>query len=701
MENNIISDEIMNNLDNKDVKVLSIELNENNQKFLKIYPDSKPEELAYEFCLENALDFESLKILTKEIKNALNQNNDSIKRTTSNGVDNNFMNLNSDEIIGKRLNDNFIFQNNILQDKNFINEGILNEDLIKESKKIRNNEELNKKYNKNPEKYKYNDSYLKKAKNQNSNNLIYQNNKSLNQLKQKILKRNYNDNYPLVVYNKINYPYENINKSNKKYQNTNYINRNKKKIIKKSQSCSYLIPTPKSIPKSTIRENYNKDLINTLLKNNYKTFNAKPTSIKKKPKIKKKTRPLSSSHSSTLLNFGERLYLKGIKLKEKSKEKLDKLKDELENEEKLNCTFQPKINNNLLYSMLNINNKKLSHNDEKIINYKEYIDNKIEYLKGKYKDNQEYTFIPEINKKSKLMDNLINSQSDTDRFEKLYSNYKKQKLNIENLTNRIYDKNKMFQPKVNKYNCPYTNMNFSDRQNAYLSRSLERKKVIKDQVENPFDTHTGQKFFSPCINSNYKRDEKYNQQEYLNILYYDFEKNMQKKKQLAKELQALECPNNESYTNLLSNDIFEHKKLNSIKKIFKILDKDQDGIISKYSINTKGLDKNILKILSPIIEELKEENESLSEKEFVIACMRLYDMLCYTDKKEIVNFGIQYKPKKKYWEQQFSFKPKINKYHFSIYRKDEIESDYESNNYLNANQNEKNISKDEGIKNNE
>ena len=299
------------------------------------------------------------------------------------------------------------------------------------------------------------------------------------------------------------------------------------------------------------------------------------------------------------------------------------------------------------------------------------------------------------------MDNILNSQTDTDRFEKLYSNYKKQKLNLENLTNRIYDKKKMFQPKVNKYNCPYTNMNFSDRQNVYLSRSLERKKVIKDQVENPFDTHTGQKFFSPCINSNYKRDEKYNQQEYLNILYYDFEKNMQKKKQLAKELQALECPNNESYTNILSNDIFENKKLNSIKKIFKILDKDQDGIISKFSIFTKGLDNKILKILSPIIKELKEENESLSEKEFVIACMRLYEMLCYTDKKEIVNFGIHKKQKNNYWEQEFSFKPKINKYNFSIYRKDEIESNYEPNYFFNDNQNEKNNSKDECIKNND
>ena len=61
MENNIISNDLINNNDNKEIKVLSIELNESGHEFLKIFPNSKPEELAYEFCLENALDFESLK----------------------------------------------------------------------------------------------------------------------------------------------------------------------------------------------------------------------------------------------------------------------------------------------------------------------------------------------------------------------------------------------------------------------------------------------------------------------------------------------------------------------------------------------------------------------------------------------------------------------------------------------------------------
>ena len=52
---------------------LSIELCNNKTEFLKIYKDSIPDKLAYEFCLKHNLDFSSLKKLTNEIKKALNE----------------------------------------------------------------------------------------------------------------------------------------------------------------------------------------------------------------------------------------------------------------------------------------------------------------------------------------------------------------------------------------------------------------------------------------------------------------------------------------------------------------------------------------------------------------------------------------------------------------------------------------------------
>ena len=51
---------------------LSIELGDKKKQLLNIYSDSKPEQLAYDFCLQNNLDFDSMLGLCEEIKHALN-----------------------------------------------------------------------------------------------------------------------------------------------------------------------------------------------------------------------------------------------------------------------------------------------------------------------------------------------------------------------------------------------------------------------------------------------------------------------------------------------------------------------------------------------------------------------------------------------------------------------------------------------------
>ena len=48
--------------------VMTIEIDEGKIEKLKIFFDSKPDEVAYEFCRENNLDFNALKFLTQEIK---------------------------------------------------------------------------------------------------------------------------------------------------------------------------------------------------------------------------------------------------------------------------------------------------------------------------------------------------------------------------------------------------------------------------------------------------------------------------------------------------------------------------------------------------------------------------------------------------------------------------------------------------------
>jgi hypothetical protein len=61
-------------------------------------------------------------------------------------------------------------------------------------------------------------------------------------------------------------------------------------------------------------------------------------------------------------------------------------------------------------------------------------------------------------------------------------------------------------------------------------------------------------------------------------------------------------------------------------RLFRQLDSDQDNLISCFNINLNGVSKDILKIIDPIIKEMKQENESLNEDEFVKAMYHLYDV---------------------------------------------------------------------------
>ena len=58
-----------------EIAILSIEIGNNQIKYLKIYNNSIPSKLAYNFCLEYNLDYESLKKLTYEIKNLISESN--------------------------------------------------------------------------------------------------------------------------------------------------------------------------------------------------------------------------------------------------------------------------------------------------------------------------------------------------------------------------------------------------------------------------------------------------------------------------------------------------------------------------------------------------------------------------------------------------------------------------------------------------
>ena len=593
----------------QEIMILAIELGDNEKKFLKIYSDSKPEQLAYDFCLQNHLDFDSLQELTEQIKNALRQKGIIIQSNTNVIELNN--NVNTNQNILPESNNNNNNKDNTIENLSQLLDN--NNNILQKSQNINNSNDL-------------------RVKNKNVNNPI-KNKKNHNYLSQTVSSKTKNRN-------------SNVSMG----ENNNINNNNINNIIQ------------------SVNNNIENEYEINISQSNYNPSNTTGNDFRK-------NRPLTTTNKENyMLNYGERLYHKGLKLKEKTNEKIQKIKNDRDKNLKKNCTFKPKVNNISYAALTNRYNNKLSYNDEdNIINYKDYRNNKLEYLKEKYEKTQDfYSFAPKINKRSVTIDknNIGQLNKFQPRYEQLYKNYKKKELDIHNLSNKIYDKNILFKPKVNEYNSELLNLPFNERQNAYQSKTNERKKKMKELIENPIDNHTGQKFFSPLINTNYERKFGINNKlDTFENLYYDYQKKEAKINKLTNQISNEENPNL-IYVNDTSNNIYNEQKINSFKKIFKLLDKDQDGIISKFHVENDNLPNNINKIFNPIIEELKVDNQTLSEEEFVAASFRLFDTLNILQKRDVINFGLN-KKKKKISDYEFTFAPKINKnYNSNILRRE-------------------------------
>jgi len=76
-----------------------------------------------------------------------------------------------------------------------------------------------------------------------------------------------------------------------------------------------------------------------------------------------------------------------------------------------------------------------------------------------------------------------------------------------------------------------------------------------------------------------------------------------------------------------SQKINEEIKEIIFKKIFKILDTQERNIIEGSTVDLSVLPENIKKIVEPLILELKEQNESLTGEEFVMACEHLFRVI--------------------------------------------------------------------------
>ena len=81
--------------------------------------------------------------------------------------------------------------------------------------------------------------------------------------------------------------------------------------------------------------------------------------------------------------------------------------------------------------------------------------------------------------------------------------------------------------------------------------------------------------------------------------------------------------------NQKSKDIIIKMKYKKYKELFSLLDSDQDGLISYNKIQLTKVDENVLKNISPILEELNQTKKEMNFKEF---CLKIDKLM--TEEKE-------------------------------------------------------------------
>ena len=430
--------------------ILSIEIGNNQMKYLKIYNNSIPSKIAYDFCLEYNLDYESLKKLTFEIKNLISESNKKPKLNKSYEKSNKI--------------DNFI---QIRKNKS-VNISPIKVVKIKKEIKKYNFKDIAKEIQK-PLDYDF------KLKTEDKEKLIYN-----QKYKEKINNVDINNNNKLII-------------ENKKEINAHYLSQTEssKTKIKNKKLKEYK-------PFESEGKNYKIDNIKLINNNN---------------NLEIENNKVKSDRNKYEINFGEKLYEKCMKMKKISNEKI-KNEFDMEQKKLLSeCTFKPKIHeiNIKCFKNININNntkfikiekKKIEENSQnkkienETINHRKIKNNittKNKKIKKKIKSesqipiferlyncqkkeeeksNNELLFKPKINNNYKKKLNKITFNER----QKIYS--AKSTERRKKLENQIYNKydnktgQKLFHPLINK------NKNFNkNRIRKYYSFSLDKKNI--------------------------------------------------------------------------------------------------------------------------------------------------------------------------------------------------------------------------------
>jgi hypothetical protein len=382
---------------------------------------------------------------------------------------------------------------------------------------------------------------------------------------------------------------------------------------------------------STYSSNNKLDNNKTLKSSLFSNYNKNLNSRKKNEK---------SSDSLNLSN-GERLYRRSMISVEKTKKSISALKNRLDEVEKINCTFQPQIDENskALFMKSNLkSNKQLPTSSFKSAS--QLPSNSLSpFKKNKTTLNSE----EKSDEKSAKKNKKLSEEEMNKLFEKLYKEKEYFALNKEKLKEEFYSQFR-FSPELVGNSEPQIK-NFYARLQAWLDSKKEKCKEIQEKI-NKFDEN-GVPLFKPKLVE--KKDVVENRSNVYDGLYNIRNKkiefsNVEKKK----HQRVLSQLSNKKHITAYSEEIVNNQLNNKIyKEIFCLIGNQKEEIdFAKFDI--RNIPQKIQSLLEELIIELINKKQRKNTEEFVAYCSSFFGNKREIQKTLFDWYFIQISEKKKF-----------------------------------------------------
>ncbi|CAG9310786.1 unnamed protein product [Blepharisma stoltei] len=400
-----------------------------------------------------------------------------------------------------------------------------------------------------------------------------------------------------------------------------------------TQNSKSTTPTPGPNSRSRPNTSFEKQKFENVTGKTYAKPNPQDKRSASAPREQRKY-GFNSDHS----NNGEKLYYKGLLLKDRTEKRIQYLKHVQTEAAMKDITFHPRINSRSSYRSQNPEVYLLEKGKER----NEFLERK----RGEKlaEEMSMCTFRPNIDKKSTILAQLKRRPKSPDRCVALYENAKIiAKKHSDYIQNRL------------KEECPFipdtsktqkVNKSFTTRVRDKISNS---RKSIEDYINRSkilenIDPETGQQLFHPRIG----RPPSKRSSSAKNIGERLYSAGKRSSSQEFKQ----ESP--KKLANAASEKILAKVKSQRYRELFDLLSPN-DGYINKETIERSHLPVILRRILTPLLDELAKLDERLNYEEFYDSMEMLMKVLNPTEKSLLL---MTRKPQQE--KTEYSFKPSLN-----------------------------------------